>query len=279
MTIQSKKSQTIWHKALHTLQKAHQTITIKPADKNLGIVLLNTDDYVAACLAHLTDKNTYTLTTIYPTSHIADQLSTVLAAFKQTLSSHDRRLYKYLSEPTQHIRIPRFYGIPKIHKQFTTFPPLRPIVSQTASILSPSAHFIDHILQPVAQTYPDYLRDSTTLSIALQDLHVPDEAILVTVDVASLYPSIPQAECLKVIYNELHAHRLLLAFDPNLIIKLLHVNINNTYFTFRNQNFQQINGTAMGAPFSPTVANIYMSIILKNSYKLNPLIPSLLGGI
>ena len=121
LTIQSKKSQKIWHKsprqilytnlttvqqsALHTLQKAHQTITIKPADKNLGIVLLNTDDYVAACLAHLTDKNTYTLTTIYPTSHIADQLSTVLAAFKQTLSSHDRRLYKYLSEPTHNISV------------------------------------------------------------------------------------------------------------------------------------------------------------------------------
>ena len=96
----------------------------------------------------------------------------------QTNTEHDRRLYKYLSEPTQHVRIPRFYGIPKIQKQFTTFPPLRP---QTASILSPSAHFIDHILQPVAQTYPDYL------SIALQDLHVPDEATLVTVDVASLY--------------------------------------------------------------------------------------------
>ena len=31
-------------------------IIIKPADKNLGIVLLTTDDYIAQCTKHLSDK-------------------------------------------------------------------------------------------------------------------------------------------------------------------------------------------------------------------------------
>ena len=92
--------------------------------------------------------------------------------------------------------IPQFYGLPKVHKQFTHLLPLRPIVAQFNSILTPSAKLIDHLLQPLAQQFPDYLHNSTSLSIRLQDLQVPDDAILVTIDVVSLHPSIPQTECL-----------------------------------------------------------------------------------
>ena len=80
---------------------------------------------------------------------------------------------------------------------------MRPIISQTMSILSPTARFIDHVLQPLAQSSPDYLHNSTTLSCTLQDLTVPDHAILVSIDVESLYPSIPQSQCLNIIYTEI----------------------------------------------------------------------------
>ena len=80
---------------------------------------------------------------------------------------------------------PHFYGILKIHKNFHHFPPLRPIVFQCSSELSPSAQLINHLLQPLAQIYPDYLHNSTFLLLVLQDLNVPDDAILVTVDVES----------------------------------------------------------------------------------------------
>ena len=120
----------------------------------------------------------------------------------------------YLSEKPRHSCIPR------------------PIVSQTLSILSPSAQFIDHVLQPLACSYPDYLHNSTALSLALQDLQVPDNALLVSIDVESLYPSILQSQCLNSIYQEMHNHTHLLTFDPNLIIQLLHTNINYNYFSF-----------------------------------------------
>ena len=59
-------------------------------------------------------------------------------------------------------------------------------------------------------------------------------------------------------------HPHLLVFDPRLIICLLHTNINYNYFTFADLTFQQTKGTAMGAAFSPTIANIYMSTILRD---------------
>ena len=46
----------------------------------------------------------------------------------------------------------------------------------------------------------------------------------------SLYPSIPQTECLQIVYEEMDVHCKLLLFDPNLIIKPLHLNMNNYYF-------------------------------------------------
>ena len=251
------------------------TVTIKPADKNLGIVMMDTDDYITQCLKHLTDKNTYRLITTYPTEHIRKQLSQVLINFKQELNTRDKRLYKYLLPQTDKTRTPLFYGLPKIHKTFTDLPPLRPIVSQTNSLLSPTAKLIDYILQPIASSYPDYLHNSTALSLILQQTYIPDNAILVTIDVTSLYPSIPQQQCLNIIYNELHNHRDLLTFDPNLTIQLLHININNNCFTFNDFTFQQINGTAMGATFSPTIANIFMSTILRDflqTQRIQPLL-------
>jgi hypothetical protein len=101
----------------------------------------------------------------------------------------------------------------------------------------------------------------------LQDLHVPDDAILVSIDVTSLYPSIPQSECLEIIYQEMLQHRDLLALNPNLIVRLLHLNMNYNYFEFSNLIFQQIKGTAMGAAFSPSIANIYMSTVVSKFLK------------
>ena len=250
--------------ALANLKKQQQTVTIKPADKNLGIVLMNTDDYIQQCMKQLSDKTTYRLATEYPITEIQRQLTHTLIAFKHEILTFNKRLYTHLTNEPKTPRIPQFYGIPKVHKKYTHLPPVRPIVSQTLSPLTPTARLIDHILQPLAQSYPDYLHNSTSLSLTLQDLHVPDDAILVTIDVISLYPSIPQTECLDTIYNEMCKHPHLLAFDPRLIIRLLHTNINYNYFTFADLTFQQTKGTAMGAAFSPTIANIYMSTILRD---------------
>ncbi len=263
------------HNALTKLRKTRKNITIKPADKNLGIVLMDTDDYITQCTTQLSNTETYRQAPEHPTNNIRKQLQNTLVKFKEHLQPRNKALYKYLTTNPKQPQTPRFYGIPKIHKHFTRLPPMRPIVSHSNSILTPTAHFIDHVLQPLARSYPDYLHNSTSLTLTLQNLQVPDNAILVSIDVESLYPSIPQSECLEIIYTEMHDHQHLLIFDPNLIIHLLHTNINYNYFEFANYIFQQIKGTAMGAAFSPTIANIFMSVILRQflrTQQIQPLI-------
>lgn len=212
-------------KALFKLKKEIARITIKPADKNLGIVIMDTDDYISKCTEHLNSK-TYQLVDQYPTRQIERSVETILDEFKPALFLYNKRLYHFLRPKPAEGQIPKFYGIPKIHKTFVNLPPVRPIVAQCSSMLAPSAKFIDHILKPLSQSYSDYLHNSTSLVVLLEDLQVPDDAILVTIDVESLYPSIPQSECLDIIYREMQENRQLI------IIKLLHANVTNNYFLF-----------------------------------------------
>ncbi len=249
-------------KALKNLKQSSTRVTIKPADKNLGIVVLNTEDYIVECTTHLADTEIYRLTTSFPRDDLQKLLTNILVAFKYPLHNYNRKLYTCLQPTGQH-RTPQFYGIPKLHKEYTRIPPIRPIISHTDSLLSHTAAFIDHALQPLAQCYPDYLHNTTALIRQLEHLHVPDHAILLSIDVNNLYPSIPQTECLEIIYAEMCSHQDLLIFDPNLIIRLLHVNVNYNYFDFAGLTFHQVHGTAMGTAFSPTVANIFMSAIIR----------------
>ena len=254
--------------------KQTQILTIKPADKNLGIVILDTEDYINQCTSILENKQVYRLAKTYPHQIIQEEIENTITPFKPVLKP--TRLFNFLLPSSHNNQIPKFYGLPKIHKTFKKLPPMRPIVAQTSSPLTPSARFIDHVLQPLAQSYNDYIKNSTHLILRLKDMDIPENSVLVTIDVESLYPSIPQTECLKIIYEQMQERRHLILTDPNLIIKLLHININFNYFEFATFIFQQIHGTAMGAAFSPTVANIFMSIILQNFLKTQQNQPLLL---
>ena len=55
---------------LNNLKQNRNTITVKPADKNLGIVLMNTEDYIQQCTNELNKEGTYKLTNEYPVEGI-----------------------------------------------------------------------------------------------------------------------------------------------------------------------------------------------------------------
>ena len=257
------------------LKKSRTEITIKPADKNLGVVILDTDDYIKQCMTILSDESTYRQAQLFPSEKIRTEITNLLVHFKPQLDSTNDKLYNYL-QPKTECPIPQFYGLPKVHKKFDHLPPIRPIISHCNSMLNPSARLLDHCLQPLAKSYPDYLENSTALSLILQDLHVPKNSFLVSIDVESLYPSIPQSSCLNTIYDQMYKYRHLLLLDPNFLIQLLHKNINYNYFQYGTLTFQQIKGTAMGAAFSPTIANIYMSVTLQKFLKARQQKPLLL---
>jgi len=75
------------------------------------------------------------------------------------------------------------------------------IISYTNSLLWNSAKFIDHVLQPLTQSYEDYIQTSFTKFTAT---HFLGNTSLATVNVETSFLPIPQSEVLDLLYNELY---------------------------------------------------------------------------
>ena len=80
-------------------------------------------------------------------------------------------------------------------------------------------------------------------------------------DVTSLFTSVPIDPALNIIKDllekdeKLNDRTALLVQD---IIELLGFCLHNTYFSFQNKFYEQIESAAMGSPVSPIVANLFM---------------------
>ena len=123
------------------------SITIKPADKG-GSIPLMTDDYVKSCLNSLSDPNFYEELPTDPNpkyrTDLDEKKDDLLSS--KILNEFEASKLQYGSRP------PYFYGLPKIHKKFDRFPPLRPICSGFNSCTSKLSEFVDAFLKPLAPT-------------------------------------------------------------------------------------------------------------------------------
>ena len=88
---------------------------------------------------------------------------------------------------------------------------------------------------------------------------MPSDVLLVTLDVVSLYPSIPHAFGLCALKNFL-LERNLPAIVVNGIHSTTEMVLKKNVFEFNSECFLQISGTAIGTKMAPAYANIVMSI-------------------
>ena len=104
---------------------------------------------------------------------------------------------KWLSETPNPPRIPEFYTLTKIHKPT---PVGRPIISGCDGPTERIPSFVDHILQPINKhRNRRYLKDTTDFINFIEKTKVPENTILVSKDVTSLYTNIPQEEGINTV--------------------------------------------------------------------------------
>ena len=156
-------------------------------------------------------------------------------------------------------RTPLFYGLPKVHKPNL---PLRPIVSACDSPTDQLSNYVTHFIQPLVEILPSYIRDNKHFLQLLESLPpLPENAILVTADVTSLYTNIPHEEGIESVLHYMKLNANTLPPDgpsPHTIGILLETILKNNNLSFMDKHFLQLVGTAMGTKATPPYANLFM---------------------
>ena len=161
----------------------------------------------------------------------------------------DYETLKYLSSNSEP-KAGRFYILPKIHKQGN---PGRPIISSNGHPTERISEFVDYHLKPVVQTLPSFNKDTTHFLLQLQKLGpLPDNAILVTLDVSSLYTNIPHNEGIDACRQDK-------SLPAETICDLIRMTLTMNNFSFNNnEHYLQKHGTAMGTRMAPSYANLFI---------------------
>ena len=187
-----------------------------------------------------------------PTNKIKAQLITKLRRIKKD-SKLDEGTYKSMY-PTGCV-LPKFYGLPKIHKRGN---PLEPIVSSRGSVTYGVAKVLSKVIKLLVGKFT--LQQGECLS---------------SYDATSLFTSVPIDPALNIIKDLLEKDDKLndrTVLSVQNIIELLGFCLHNTYFSFQNKFYEQVEGAPMGSPVSPIVANLYMKCFERKALRsaINP---------
>ena len=251
--------------------KKDDTRVILTADKGVCLVVLDKEEYIKKAEELLQEK-TYKIIPTDPTNGQKNKLIQILKKIKEG-GGMSETTYKKVY-PTG-AGIPKFYGLPKIHKAGV---PLRPIVSSRGSVSYNIAKELARILKPLAgrtiysvHNTQDFAEQMKTIKL------MPDECII-SYDVKALFTSVPIEPSIKIIKQHLENDKELhqrTSMSVQHITMLLEFCLRNTHFVFQGRFYEQTEGAAMGSPLSPIIANLYMEAFEEKAINTSPSPPSL----
>ena len=159
-------------------------------------------------------------------------------------------------------RTPHFYGLPKIHKEYITFAPLRPICSGFNSRTAKMSEFIDAYLKPLAQNTSSYINETSDFVERIESdvasTTISSKTVLATMDVSSFYLNIDHEEGVKACEYTLNKHKKSL-ISTSVLIGLIMTVLKSNTLKFGERFFHQIEGPAMGTLMAVNFADLFMA--------------------
>ena len=232
-------------------------LTFKPADKNLGLTILDTESYIHTVETLLKDTSTYKISSGNELLRAAKNFKAFIRSI-QLEEDHRKLLEQWFKRRST--KLPIIYYMPKIHKVPLAW---RPIIPSVSWMTTPISIIVADLLYPIVKRYtigdetstevtPTIIKDSKSLINIINNLRIRDpNCWLITSDISNLYTNIPTDTGPSIVADLIPNHSIL-------IITLLRKILNNNYFKFNGHIYLQINGTAMGTNCAPHYANLYL---------------------
>ena len=257
-------------KAIQELKRDKDRVLLT-TDKGVSMVVMDKEEYIQKS-EELLHQPIYKELPSDPTTKHKNRLISILKNIKSE-GGIDNTTYKRLY-PTG-AGSPKYYGLPKIHKQGV---PLRPIVSNRGSVTYESAKELAKILKPLVGKSPHHLQNNKDFLDSIKDIKITPEECIMSYDVSALFTSIPIEPAINIIEKHLKEDRNLHSrtnMKIQHIISLLIFCLNNSYFSFQGRFYQQTEGAAMGSPISPIVAYLFMEDLEVQAIRTSPTPPLL----
>jgi hypothetical protein len=155
--------------------------------------------------------------------------------------------------------LPRFYGIPKIHKNPTR---MRPIVPCHQAMQNPAAKYVSKVLKPVIEKLPYVIKGTKDMAMKLDKLQiVPNRRFfLVGFDLVAFYTNVDVDYCIKACqqyYKEVCKPSLQ---EQVIFLQAINLSFKTLLFEFNGKFYRQRKGIAMGVASSPDGANIFAAV-------------------
>ena len=258
---------------------SNRKIRISKADKGGAVVIQDTENYIKEADRQLGNtvhyervQNDNTVKITKTSNDIVDEL---LAE-----GSIDQTTHRWAITDEKTVRCHVFYTLPKIHKSSTANVPGRPIVIWVNGTTEKISKLVDHWLINNIKSASSYIQDTTSMLQNIEKWNeqygpFPENTKLLKIDVVELYTNIPHPDMLDAVREALKTNTMNGCPKTETVLKATEHVLCNNEFSFENNYYKQIHGTAMGTPMAPTVANLFMKkleehILTSSPVPLNP---------
>ena len=156
-----------------------------------------------------------------------------------------------------------FFGLAKIHKlkegeKDVKDLPLRPVISNIGTSTYQISKHLAALLAPLTKS--DQNIESTNDFInKLRTLRIRDGYKMVSLDVVSLFTSVPLDYTINIILDKVFKDKKVKTrLSREELRTLLELCTKKMHFSFNGKIYKQTDGVAMGSPLGPVLANIFM---------------------
>lgn len=156
--------------------------------------------------------------------------------------------------------LPRIKGLPKIHKPGQE---MREIISAEGSPTHKLAKWLVQEFQSMPKPFPTSSVKNTQefTQKLLESGTIEEDEIMVSFDVAALFPSVPVKDALNLLEDWLLPQKSDAAWKGKVrtYLRLARLCMDENYFQFRGQFYKQTKGAPMGNPLSPFLCELFMA--------------------
>lgn len=248
--------------------KENTHLLVMNSDKGGVTVVMDRVQYQQKMNDILSDQSSFVVLRGDPTRTVQSKANDYISKLEkhQYLTKEQAKAYKIYNSIS-----PRIYGNPKLHKPDV---PLRPIVSGVQGPTTLLCKLLCDILTAAYDTNNNYyIKDTFTFANFVNDMHVPQNHEIISLDVINLFGNISRDVVIKVLNErwgtiDPHFNCPKISSSPKrkqLFIEMILFTLDNNYFTYEDRFYKQIFGCAMGSKLSPILAQYVMDYLLDTS--------------